>query len=479
MATAVSAARDIVQPVTRCRPYLSTSLYVLSDFLAMVLAYAVAILARMACGGDFTFGWYLRLSPVLVVCLIAFVVRGLYPGRGLTPVEEFRRLTLATTFVWATLVIFTFLEHSTEAYSRLVFLSSWLLSIVTVPLGRAIVRKLAGAREWWGAPVIIVGGGVAARTVVRVLRRNPSLGLRIHSAVSNDDGQGTIEGVPVLGGLAYAGELARQSGIKTAIIALPDIGVASLTGVVNRYGKYFSELLIVSDLLGPTNCCFESRSLGHLLTIGVRQNLLRRGPRFCKRTVDLALTTLGGILLMPLVAVIAALIKFASPGPVFYSQTRIGLGQRPFSAWKFRTMVVDSERVLNEHLARDPRARQEWQQNRKLRNDPRITSIGRFLRRFSLDELPQLWNVLRGDMSLIGPRPIVAAEAPRYATYFETYARVVPGITGLWQVSGRNDTAYQQRVELDAYYVHNWSLWLDMYILAQTVVVVLSRKGAY
>ena len=138
----------------------------------------------------------------------------------------------------------------------------------------------------------------------------------------------------------------------------------------------------------------------------------------------------------------------------------------------------DSERVLNEHLARDPQARQEWQQNRKLRNDPRITSIGKFLRRFSLDELPQLWNVLRGEMSLIGPRPIVAAEAPRYATYFETYARVLPGVTGLWQVSGRNDTAYQQRVELDAYYVHNWSLWLDMYILAQTLVVVISRKGA-
>src|SRR5690349_4826393 len=157
MATAVSPARDIVQPLTRCRPYLSTSLYVLSDFLAMVLAYAVAILARLESGGDFTFGWYLRLSPVLVVCLMAFVVRGLYPGRGMTPVEEFRRLTLATTFVWATLVIFTFLEHSTVAYSRVVFLSSWLLSIVTVPLGRAVVRRLVGAREWWGAPAIIVG----------------------------------------------------------------------------------------------------------------------------------------------------------------------------------------------------------------------------------------------------------------------------------------------------------------------------------
>jgi lipopolysaccharide/colanic/teichoic acid biosynthesis glycosyltransferase len=158
---------------------------------------------------------------------------------------------------------------------------------------------------------------------------------------------------------------------------------------------------------------------------------------------------------------------------------RIGHGGRQFRMRKFRSMRKDGNKILEEYLANHPEERAEWAEKRKLRNDPRVTRVGRILRKTSLDELPQLWNVLRGDMSLVGPRPIVAEDATKYNEWFDHYCRVVPGLTGLWQVSGRSDTDYKKRVDLDSYYVRNWSPWFDIYLLARTVRVVLKGEGAY
>jgi Undecaprenyl-phosphate galactose phosphotransferase WbaP len=182
---------------------------------------------------------------------------------------------------------------------------------------------------------------------------------------------------------------------------------------------------------------------------------------------------------LPLFVLISVAIKLSSPGPIFYGQLRIGRGSRHFRAWKFRTMVAGADRVLRDHLEADPELRQEWEHDHKLKDDPRVTWIGRFLRKTSLDELPQLFNVMVGQMSLVGPRPIVDAEIDKYGETFELYKEVSPGITGLWQVSGRNNTTYQERVDLDSYYVRNWSPWLDLYILMRTIKVVLRREGAY
>ena len=237
-------------------------------------------------------------------------------------------------------------------------------------------------------------------------------------------------------------------------------------------------MLIVPDTLGPTNLSIESRGLGNFLTIGVRQNLLMTGPRTCKFILDRLLVLIGGCVVAPLMLVAAVLVKLTSKGPVFYGHMRIGKDQRAFKAWKFRTMVVNADQVLAERLASDLALRHEWERNHKLKNDPRVTTIGKLFRNWSIDELPQIWNVLRGEMSLIGPRPIVSAEVARYAEHFEVYTRVLPGLTGLWQVSGRSNVSYDNRVELDAYYVHNWSPWLDFYILARTITAVLNRRGA-
>ncbi len=197
------------------------------------------------------------------------------------------------------------------------------------------------------------------------------------------------------------------------------------------------------------------------------------------RLMDITVASVALILFLPLMAILAITILLTDPGAIIYAQRRIGRGGRRFSCLKFRTMCVDSEQRLRHLLATDPAARLEWDRDQKLRNDPRITGIGNFLRKTSLDELPQLFNVLRGDMSLVGPRPIVDAEIVRYGRHFDTYCRVRPGITGLWQISGRNHTTYRRRVAIDVSYVRGKCLMFDLRILAVTVPRVLLSRGAY
>ncbi len=201
--------------------------------------------------------------------------------------------------------------------------------------------------------------------------------------------------------------------------------------------------------------------------------------RVVKRCGDIFLVLVSLPVALLIIGIVAAVVKLSSPGPVFYSHRRIRKGGAFFSMWKFRTMCIDSAEVLEHHLARHPEARAEWNTTHKLRQDPRITRVGLFLRRYSLDELPQLWNVLAGQMSLVGPRPIVAAEVEKYADHFDCYCRVKPGLTGLWQVSGRSEVTYQRRVELDCEYVEHWSLAREIVILCRTFASVVNQDGAF
>ena len=200
---------------------------------------------------------------------------------------------------------------------------------------------------------------------------------------------------------------------------------------------------------------------------------------YLKRGMDIVLVVLALPLLLIAIVVVAAIVKSTSPGPVFFSHRRICRQGAFFSMWKFRTMCVNSSEILEQHLAARPAAREEWSRTHKLKEDPRITRVGLFLRCYSLDELPQVWNVLAGRMSLVGPRPIVAAEVEKYGEFFDFYCRVKPGVTGLWQVSGRSKLTYDARVKLDCDYVARWSLFRDLSILIRTFRSVVNRDGAY
>jgi Undecaprenyl-phosphate galactose phosphotransferase WbaP len=210
-----------------------------------------------------------------------------------------------------------------------------------------------------------------------------------------------------------------------------------------------------------------------------RTGLLNSGGRLFKRICDLLLVAVVGPLALVPGLLIALAIAIDSRGPVFFAHRRVGEARRAFRLWKFRSMVRDADALLERYLRQHPERASEWERTHKLKDDPRVTRVGRFLRKTSLDELPQLWNVLRGDMSMVGPRPIVAAEIAKYGPAFGLYAQVLPGLTGLWQVSGRNDTHYSRRVELDCHYIRNWSAARDLEILFKTAGVIVRGRGAY
>jgi Undecaprenyl-phosphate galactose phosphotransferase WbaP len=473
-------------PTIRTQPLWTVALLVLTDLLCLAGAAALSVWVRNVAGGKYALSLYWDLWPLLGLFPLVYIAEGLYsgvavyPGVALGPVEELRRATRATTWVYLTLGMATFLFKGGEVYSRAVFLMGWAWSLLYVPLGRGLVRYLFARRHWWGYPAVVLGAGLTGEMVIKTLQRQPWLGLKPVAVLDDDlDKHGSLSGVPVVGGMEQAPALARELGIPYAIVAMPGVPGERRLDLFNRYGHLFPHMLIIPDLVGFSSLWVEAKDIGGILGLEVRQRLLLPWPRFIKRFADLALTGIGGLIALPFVGLIALFIKLDSSGPVFYSQERIGSSGRRFRAWKFRSMVKDSEKVLHEYLERHPELRAEWERDHKLRFDPRVTRMGRWLRRSSLDELPQLWNVLRGEMSLVGPRPIVEQEIGRYGERFVLYNKVLPGITGLWQVSGRNTTSYTERVNLDSYYVNNWSVWLDIYILVRTARAVLSGRGAY
>ena len=213
--------------------------------------------------------------------------------------------------------------------------------------------------------------------------------------------------------------------------------------------------------------------------VEIRYNLLNSMVRRVKRALDLVATAVGGIFVLPILLGLALLVWAESGGPVLYSAQRLGRDGKLFSCLKFRTMVPDAEAALQRLLAEDPLAREEYAKYHKLREDPRVTHVGRFLRKTSLDELPQLWNVLRGEMSLVGPRPYLPRESEDIGVTQSDILRVYPGITGPWQVTGRNHASFDERVRMDAHYVRDWSVWLDIVLLARTVRTLVSDRGAF
>ena len=273
--------------------------------------------------------------------------------------------------------------------------------------------------------------------------------------------------------------VARGQGVDTIFFALPRTRREQLTKYVSLASRSFRHVVVIPNLGGITNSAVVARNLAGTFGVEIEYRLLNVWAQRLKRVLDLGMILFGGMLVLPLLLVLSALVWLESGGPVFYKDLRMGRNGKLFPCIKFRTMVPDAETLLRQLLAAAPEARLEYERFHKLRKDPRTTRIGHFLRKTSLDELPQLWNVLLGQMSLVGPRPYLPRESEDIGDIQDEILRVTPGITGPWQVAGRNQTSFSGRVQIDAYYVHNWSVWLDIIILARTIKIVLFRHGAY
>jgi Undecaprenyl-phosphate galactose phosphotransferase WbaP len=474
-------AADVGRPRTALillRFALTTMPLIAADVLSVSLCgcVAAALLHVFVSAQASTIGW--RTPFVLISLSLAYWPAGLYPGIGLHPVVELRQLTKVNTIALLAATVAGYLtlhRFALPAY----FVLAWLISLPLVPFGRILTRKLCARRGWWGFPALVISSGDTAARVVRTMLDSPHGGLR--PAAVFDPAQLSpvrVGCVPVLESTAVI-DFLRDHSIRHALVSLPEMSRRDMSELLGFCSSRIPHVLVVSNLSGLPSLWSTARSCGGLNGLEYRNGLMLVLPRMVKRFIDVTVTLVVVALASPLFAMLGALVKLTSRGPVFYGHTRLGLEGKPFKAWKFRSMYTDGDRFLKEHLANNTEAREEWERDQKLRDDPRVTPLGKVLRRLSLDELPQLWNVLKGDMSLVGPRPIVNDEIAKYGRVFHLYTGVKPGITGLWQVSGRNETTYEQRVRMDQYYVRNWSPWLDVYILCKTVSVVIKRQGAY
>ena len=453
-----------------------------SDLAAFALSGFLAIAARWLFRGDWSPGLLWQALPVAFFCLLVYALRGLYPAVGLSPVEELRRLTTTTSVVVLSLAALTFFARNPEDYSRLNLGLTWAFSLVSVPLGRALTRSLGVRLGIWGEPVAVIGAGDQARQLLALLEENPRFGFRpaVILAAAGDDNEERDLPLIALKDMLLKNDLSRSTGVKTALLLLAETLPELVDAFVRERRGGFRRLILVPKLTHVPPFGVTAIHMNGILGLAVHHNLLNKGEQFLKRVLDIFWALLGILVLSPFLGLIALLIKLDSQGSVFYSQIRVGRNGKLFPMLKFRTMHCNADQVLESYLARDPALRQEWQQFQKLRNDPRITRLGHYLRKYSLDELPQLWNVLKGEMSLVGPRPFFPEQRELYGDQgYVHYACVRPGITGMWQVSGRNQAEFTDRPYWDEYYVRNWSIWLDLYILARTVWVVLRREGAY
>jgi Undecaprenyl-phosphate galactose phosphotransferase WbaP len=451
-----------------------------ADVLALSAVYWLAVLARYLVSHGYQLSSYVHLFPTAALFIVAFYIKGLYPGLLLHPAEEMRRIVYCIASVFVIIGAATFLWRNAEAYSRSVFLVTWAVGAPIVLLTRYFVRKICANEPWWGVPAVVLGSGVTARRVLRTLQ-DGSLGVKVRGVFSEEQVFAWAHDLPpVLGRLNSAPQIAGAGLAHYAIVAMPHKSNGEFRRAIQDYCRGFRHVLFIPDMPGLCSLGICARDIGGEVGFEFSQRLFHPNSAMLKRLIDLAASvSLLTALSLPLAA-IAALVKITSKGPVLYGHSRFGKNGQSFRALKFRTMVMNGEQVLADHLRKHPDQMLEWQRDHKLKNDPRVTAAGRWLRRLSLDELPQLFNVLVGQMSLVGPRPIVQAEIARYGTSgFDLYSRVLPGITGLWQVSGRNNTTYAERVAFDEYYVRNWSIWLDAYILFRTFKAVLTAEGAY
>jgi len=334
----------------------------------------------------------------------------------------------------------------------------------------------------WGEPIALIGYGECGSKLLDFLLKNPKLGYR-PMVVINGYSSSNIPAIPIPhyfdNGKIPFSKIRYLEGIKTAILITSEIPQELLSKVVDGHWHKFHHLIMVSSIHNHGSVWIEPRDIGGILGLEVRQNLFSEFEQGIKRIMDIGLVLCALPVIALLFILLAVLIRLDTPGPVIYTQKRVGKEGKEFTIWKFRTMVINAEQALNKYLDKHPRLQMEWNENQKIRNDPRVTAVGKILRRTSLDELPQFLNILRGDMSLVGPRPIVQEEIQYYSDKYHLISKVKPGLTGLWQISGRNDLNYEERVNLDEYYVRNWSVWMDIYIIASTFKAVATGKGAY
>lgn len=454
------------------------------DYLAIISAESIAFELRgffVPNGGILHISWLNFYVIWPLVYLIFMQINELYVKR----MQFWRivsRIFRTNLYASVTIIVLMYLANIAGSTSRLFLVLLWFFAFIFLVFFRWIAKKTADYFGLLRIPVLLVGAGKTAALLLEEFRKNNDLRYEFIGYLEDNTPEEKIAKlIPYLGKFTDAEEVIKKTGIKRVMVIAPGLSKKDVQSIVYKIQPLVEIISFIPDLGKTPLAVLDMETLidGRLVAFKVRNNLARYYAIFLKHLFDYFFTVLGVICLLPFFAIISLWIYKDSPGPIIFKHKRVGKNGKEFPCYKFRSMCVDSERKLAELLEKDPLAKAEWERDFKLKDDPRITKSGAFLRKTSLDELPQLFNVLKGEMSLVGPRPIIQDEVVKYGEYISDYYMVLPGITGLWQTSGRSDIDYDERVQMDSWYVRNWDVWFDIVLIWRTIKVVLGGKGAY
>ena len=467
-------------------PLLVQVLMIIVDYIAVVCGIISACCIRTALpfwNGtnslhvDFFYGYV--ITPI--VFIIVLLLNSAY-NMDKDYWDKIKIIFRSITIGIVVSIVLMYAGHIIDNVSRLFGGLSYIFILLYVIVLRYILIQILIKMELLYIPILLVGAGKTAELVDRYHDRMLINYYKIIGFVDDNPKSPLLaQKYPRLGGFNDVEDVIKTYNVSTVLVCAPGLESKKLVSLINRLQLLVKRVSFVPELFGLPASNISARGMieEQAVVLRVQNNLARKSNRIMKRIFDIVATVCGGILILPIIAVVAVLIYLDSPGPIVFGHKRVGQGDKEFLCYKFRSMVPNAQEALEIYLKEHPEAREEWERDFKLKDDPRVTKIGKFLRKTSLDELPQLWNVLIGDMSLVGPRPIVRDEIVKYGDYINDFYLVPPGITGVWQVSGRSDTTYEERVLMDSWYVHNWSVWIDIVYLIKTVLAVVKGKGAY
>lgn len=476
-------------PHTRTRQlnrYFMPVFLAVLDYLAILLAEEIAFGIRDTFDIFHHGNYGLQASYVyfwIPLIFILFLARSRAYERMKPIVDTVKQIFYSVFFGLITCIVILFFLQASLLASRFYLVVFGVLTLFNIYVLRYIVLKILKRYQLFAEPIIIVGARKTAESVLRYFEGDLGYRYKLIGIVDNNPSREVMRyGCTMVAPMNRAAEFVRDTGVQTVIITAPGMPKSMLQNLITSIQPYVRNIGYVPDLIGTPMSSVEVDTLfsEKIMLMKIRNNLARRHNRIIKRVFDLV----GSILLMPIlltvILILGALIKLDSPGPAFFNAKRIGKGGKEFTCYKFRSMYVNSDEMLKKYLAEHPAAQKEWDEFAKLRGyDPRVTRIGRIIRKYSLDELPQIFNVFLGTMSLVGPRPYLPREKEDVGSDYHTICMTTPGMTGFWQVSGRNDVSFAGRVKMDVWYIRNWSIWIDLVYLFKTVKVVFGSKGAY
>ena len=474
---------DKLQGINKYTNVILPVLLVALDYIAIISAEQFAFNFRNWYVGNNTLhiSW-LNFWVVFPALYIIFLnIEQLYNRRAQFW-QIIQKLFITSCYAVTAIIILLYIARIAGSTSRMFIAVFWQLSFILLVIFRYTAKKVLEKYQLLQIPVLIIGAGKTAELLVQGIKNDAGMGYKIIGLLEdNEVEEGILENYPVLGKFSQAEQVISKYKIQHVFIAAPGLEQEKLTKLIYKVQPLVKSMGVIPNLVGVPMGGIEAESLFNekLMLLRLRNNLARPVNRWIKTIFDYVLTITGTIAISPILIVIALWIYKDSPGPVIFKHRRIGKNGKEFNCYKFRSMCVDAKEKLEHLLKTDAEARAEWEKYHKLENDPRITNFGRFLRKTSLDELPQVFNILKNEMSVVGPRPYDILEGKEVKERFPNILIAKPGITGYWQISGRSNLTFFERMKMEDWYVTNWNLWIDFVILYKTFKVVLLRKGAY